>query len=226
MTGERVFKLRGQGDEVLREYTVNGWGTAGGGSQGEGWVHVKDFLYGPEGIFATRERNGDQTYLHKDHLGTPRALTDGNGNLVGRHDYYAYGAEVPRSGQADEPTKKYTGHERDPHGLADYMLGRTYLYPFMRFATPDGARDGWNLYGYTGGNPVNYVDPDGQLRADIMLDQDARELLSGDITPQQYSDRVNARGQGALVAVALVSPLTRCPSERWWSRLVQRLSVG
>ena len=51
--------------------------------------------------------------------------------------------------------------KRDPHGLADYMLGRTYLYPFMRFATPDVARDGWNLYGYTGGNPVNYVDPDG-----------------------------------------------------------------
>ncbi len=88
------------------------------------------------------------------------------------------------------------------------MLGRTYLYPFMRFATPDVARDGWNLYAYTGGNPVNYVDPDGQeSRAAVMLDQDARELLSGDITPQQYSDRFNARGQGALIAVLLVSPV-------------------
>ncbi len=112
-----------------------------------------------------------------------------------------FGAEIPRTDQADEPTKKYTGHERDPHGLADYMLGRTYLYPFMRFATPDVARDGWNLYAYTGGNPVNYVDPDGQeSRAAVMLDQDARELLSGDITPQQYSDRFNARGQGGCRA--------------------------
>ncbi len=69
---------------------------------------------------------------------------------------------------------------------------------FMRFATPDGARDGWNLYRYTGGNPVNRVDPDGQeSRAAVMLDQDARELMNGDITPQQYSDRFNARGQGA-----------------------------
>ena len=31
------------------------------------------------------------------------------------------------------------------------------------FATPDVARDGWNLYGYTGGNPVNRVDPDGEI---------------------------------------------------------------
>ncbi len=123
-----------------------------------------------QGVFATRERNGDTMYLHKDHLGTPRALTDGNGNLVGRHDYYPYGAEIPRTGQADEPTKKYTGHERDPHGLADYMLGRTYLYPFMRFATPDVARDGWNLYAYTGGNPVNYVDPDGNVLMTVAHD--------------------------------------------------------
>ncbi len=105
-TGERVFKLRGQGDEVLREYSVTGWGSAGGGNPGEGWQHVKDFLYGPEGVFATRQRNGDTMYLHKDHLGTPRALTGGFGNLVGRHDYYPYGSEIPRTGQADEPTKK------------------------------------------------------------------------------------------------------------------------
>ena len=67
------------------------------------------------------------------------------------------------------------------------MLGRTYLYPFMRCATPDVARDGWNLYGYTGGNPINRVDPDGrETRAAVMLDQDARELLSGDITAGRH----------------------------------------
>ena len=162
-TGEREFKLRGLGDEVLREYSVTGWGSAVNGQGGEGWVHVKDFLYGPEGVFATRTRAGNDTYLHKDHLGTPRLLTDDDGDEVGRHDYYPFGLEIPRSGQADEPTKKYTGHERDPNGRADYMLGRTYLYPFMRFATPDPARDGWSLYAYTGNNPVNYVDPDGEV---------------------------------------------------------------
>ena len=65
---------------------------------------------------------------------------------MGRHDYYPFGPEIPRSGQADEPTKKYTGHERDPNSRADYMLGWTYLCPFMRFATLDPARDWWSLY--------------------------------------------------------------------------------
>ena len=162
-TGEREFKLRGLGDEVLREYSVTGWSSASGGQRGEGWGHFKDFLYGPEGVFATRMRAGNDIYLHKDHLGTPCLLTDEDGDEVGRHDYYPFGLEIPRSGQADEPTKKYTGHERDSNGRADYMLGRTYLYPFMRFATPDPARDGWSLYAYTGNNPVNYVDPDGEV---------------------------------------------------------------
>ena len=36
---------------------------------------------------------------------------------------YAYGQEVPRTGQVDEPAVKFTGHMRDAHGLSDYMLG-------------------------------------------------------------------------------------------------------
>jgi hypothetical protein len=56
------------------------------------------------------------------------------------------------------------------------MLGRTYLYPFMRFATPDVARDGWNLYGYTGGNPVNYVDPDGEFTILVAVNMDTGSL--------------------------------------------------
>ena len=179
-TGEREFKLRGLGDEVLREYSVTGWGSAVNGQGGEGWVHVKDFLYGPEGVFATRTRAGNDTYLHKDHLGTPRLLTDEHGDNVGRHDYYPFGLEIPRSGQADEPTKKYTGHERDPNGRADYMLGRTYLYPFMRFATPDPARDGWSLYAYTGNNPVNYVDPDGRFTIVVTTNTESAGQVSSE----------------------------------------------
>gem|GEM_PF-4651656 len=43
------------------------------------------------------------------------------------------------------------------------MLGRTYVFPLGRFGSVDPARDGWNLYGYVGANPMNYTDPTGYL---------------------------------------------------------------
>ncbi|MCP3994806.1 MAG: hypothetical protein GY722_07055, partial [bacterium] len=72
------------------------------------------------------------------------------------------GQELYRENQSDDRMHKFTGHERDYSNQTDYMLGRTYLYPKFRFASPDPARDGWNLYAYVGNNPVNYTDPTGK----------------------------------------------------------------
>ena len=104
-------------------------------------------------------RDTDGTILREY---TARAITDGNGNVQGRHDYYPFGEETPRTGQVDEPMVKFTGHQRDAHGLSDYMLGRTCLWPLRRFASVDPARDGWNLYAYTQNNPILFTDPDGK----------------------------------------------------------------
>ncbi|MCP3994865.1 MAG: hypothetical protein GY722_07355, partial [bacterium] len=107
--------------------------TGGAGSEEESWEHVKDFVHGPDGLVATRTRLGVESFFHQDHLGTPRAITDGGGVRRGRHDYYPFGLEFKRGNQVDEPVSKFTGHERDPHGLSDYMLGRTYFYSRARF---------------------------------------------------------------------------------------------
>ena len=70
----------------------------------------------------------------------------------------------------------------------------------------DPARDGWNLYGYVGGNPVNMVDPDGRERAGILLDQDNRAFLAGELSQEQLLQRFEDRGKGAIAAVTLLTP--------------------
>ncbi|MDY7096456.1 MAG: RHS repeat-associated core domain-containing protein, partial [Acidobacteriota bacterium] len=159
-TGVRKMTYRDLGGSLLREYEVLGFGLYQPGNPGEVWTHKKDFLHGPLGLIATRTHGGGARFFFSDHLGSPRVLTNGLGTLTGKHHYYPYGTEYA-PGQDDEQEYKYTGHQRDTHGLSDYMRGRTCAFPLQRFMSVDSGRDGWNLYAYTRGNPVNLVDPDG-----------------------------------------------------------------
>ena len=56
-------------------------------------------------------------YLSWDHLGSTRMVTDGAGNVVARHDFLAFGDEIPSGtmgrttawGTADGITQKFRG---------------------------------------------------------------------------------------------------------------------
>ena len=151
---------RGPNGKILREFQVTG--------SGEIWAHEKDYVYGAEGILASRHHTGTTHYFHTDHLGTPRLLTNGAGIEVSRHHYYPFGREaypdgVDPSTVLDEPSVKYTGHQHELHEESYYMLGRHYFPYSQRFGSLDPAREGWNPYAYTQNNPIRYVDPDGQV---------------------------------------------------------------
>ncbi|MEM7581858.1 MAG: RHS repeat-associated core domain-containing protein [Acidobacteriota bacterium] len=172
-TSERTFKIRDLEGRVMREYEVTGWGDyVSPSAPGAGWVFQKDFIYGPSGLIATRSQDGTEHFFHQDHLGSTRAITNSSGARIGVRNFYPFGVGLANNSGADEPTGKFTGHERDPHNLTDYMLARTYLFPFGRFASVDPGRDGWNLYAYVGNNPIGRVDPDGQFAVGV-----AKKLL-------------------------------------------------
>jgi RHS repeat-associated protein len=112
------------------------------------------------------------TFYHVDHLGTPRVITDPNGNVVSKHKYLPFGEEL--SAPPSSNTHEFTGHERDAETGLDYMLARYYSSGgTFRFASADPGDDTdmedpqrWNSYTYVRNNPLRLIDPLGMHQED------------------------------------------------------------
>jgi RHS repeat-associated protein len=79
--------------------------------------------------------------------------------------FFPYGGEISATTNG---TEKFTGYFRDSETGLDYANNRYYTQGAGRFLTPDtktGRADSpgtWNKYAYTGGDPINRVDPLGR----------------------------------------------------------------
>ncbi len=161
----RRWALRGLDNRVLREYTFVQNAPSG--------VIERDNIYRGSGpLLAAATPAGDRHY-HVDHLGTPRQITDATGAQVAFHTYYPYGEEATSPTQ-DTVRFKFTGHERDladptsTQDDLDHMHARMTNPKLGRFLSIDpvggspGAPQSWNRYSYAVGNPIKFVDPDGE----------------------------------------------------------------
>jgi RHS repeat-associated protein len=166
--------LRGLNKEVLREYQVTGDGSSVGN-----WRWNKDYIYAGSKLLASESPTGIRHY-HLDHLGTPRVITDSNGNpLSGSpYQYFPFGEAATVTPPTDERLR-FTGHERDHDysGLSlDYMHARFYNSQGGKFLSVDPGNDvdpkrpqSWNLYSYVRNNPVNITDPTGRNSLDMVV---------------------------------------------------------
>jgi RHS repeat-associated protein len=164
--GTYTYTLRGLDGKVLREYRVVG-GT---------WSWSKDYVYREGQLLAAVDSAGTR-HFHLDHLGSPRLITDSNGNLLEYHAFWAYGGEVGTAGSCDE-RMKFTGHERDNQcsaGILDYMHARYFSPTTGRFLSVDQGNgkpevpQSWNRYAYARANPVRRVDPDGLADREVVV---------------------------------------------------------
>jgi RHS repeat-associated protein len=115
--------------------------------------------------------------LTSDTLGTPRINTNENGAVISRHDYHPFGEEIVSSQrttgigyQPDDNRKQFTGYERDNESGLEFAQARFYNSTHGRFVQSDepfadqneSDPQSWNLYAYSGNNPISHNDPTGR----------------------------------------------------------------
>ena len=87
------------------------------------------------------------------------------GSPIAAYDYRAFGEQVSLAEPSDKVTENFTGKERDDETELDYF-GARYLDPMLGMWTSvDPARQFASPYLYAGNgyNPVNAIDPDGNV---------------------------------------------------------------
>jgi len=107
-------------------------------------------------------------YLEVEHLNTPLAARDPTGKIIWRWEADAFGSTQPNEDpdgdtQTTTINLRYPGQYYDKESGLHYNHRRYYDPKLGRYLSPDpiGLAGGANLYGYVGGNPISFTDPDG-----------------------------------------------------------------
>ena len=121
-------------------------------------------LLGQSAMIGRVRADGKYEFFVKNHLGSTMVTVDDRGRYDnGRAmDYLAHGSSKDlKINTADPVTQKWTGKEFEAMTNL-YAMGARWFDPELAlFMSPDPAHQFANPYSY-GGNPVNYVDPDGK----------------------------------------------------------------
>ncbi|MEZ5307058.1 MAG: RHS repeat-associated core domain-containing protein [Pyrinomonadaceae bacterium] len=154
-------------------------------------------------------------YLTNDTLGSPRILTDRDGNVGSRRDFLPFGAEIDAGTDErstaqgyrgnDSINQKFTGYERDLETDLDFAKARVYSFLKGRFANPDTPLldqdqlfpQSWNLYVYTRNSPTVFVD---RLGNEITYASEELKAASDELRSKSktYDDALRAfEGEGA-----------------------------
>jgi len=140
------------------------------------------YVYSGGKVVAMQATDGQFYWLHQNHLGSSRAMTDVNGNLAYKGQFDPYGQvlnEWASSGNNNLNSKKFTGYERDIATGLDYAQARMYNPVRGRFMQPDplgleaadASPQSLNRYAYVSNDPINFSDPSGLIKCgDIGVD--------------------------------------------------------
>lgn len=122
-------------------------------------------------MVAEQSSDGGFYWLHNDHLGSSRKLTNTSGVVVWRGEFDPHGQMLLETGTSTLNTRKYTGYERDGATGLDYANARMYESSLGRFTQADPLwltkgrmvnPESLNRYAHVNNDPVNQIDPSGK----------------------------------------------------------------
>jgi RHS repeat-associated protein len=127
-------------------------------------VLIREYIWLNGEPLAQIDKNGGTetvTYLHTDHLATPRYGTNSAGSTVWTWDSGAFGKEAP-TGIATV-NLRFPGQVYDSESTLHYNWNRYYNPVIGRYVSSDpiGIDAGFGTYGYADQNPVLRIDSRG-----------------------------------------------------------------
>jgi RHS repeat-associated protein len=126
----------------------------------------RDYLFCPEYLTPLAFREGPSVYyMHCGRLHEPLCVTDKTGRIVWKAEYLAFGEALISVEQVRQPWR-LPGQYYDEETRLHYAVARYYDPALGRFLSMDpqlipGAS--LNYYTYCDGDPVNRVDPTGEI---------------------------------------------------------------
>lgn len=129
------------------------------------------YVYGAQGLIGYYDKTGKFVTVTSDNRGDILNLLDESGTVRGTMSYSDYGAVTKTTGTVDTPFKyaRRLGVITDSNGLV-YLKTRYYNPQLMRFMNRDTVAgsvtdsQSLNRFSYVEGNPLTYVDLNGQAR--------------------------------------------------------------
>jgi RHS repeat-associated protein len=131
-------------------------------------TETRKYVLGAQGLAYVASSLGTVNVFHTDRLGSVRAMSDVNAQVVEIYQTDEYGVPTDTEGTIRD-SFQWTGEERDENGLV-FLRARTYHPDTGRFLERDPLKptrcslaDPLNLnrLAYIEDNPVNRVDPSG-----------------------------------------------------------------